>query len=245
MGREASPPADHNNVSRFPDKQTHRLHQDRFHAARCRVTVTGAGLAWVSDRAQVLSPGTLRLLVAHLPSSLAAVVQDRLVASSPVTRLSLPRSERERIIRLSVAHVQALAQAMPTRSTTMVITYAGLGLRIAELLALRVQDVDFLRRAVRSEWQLSPDRKPPDSTHNTKITTDVGVAERGRRVPLRQGQKVRRESLADVAGKRAPLCRSRLPHRRLQAPRSRLSPSRLDFPTVRRPRRDSNARHPL
>jgi len=99
MGREASPPADHNNVSRFPDKQTHRLHQDRFHAARCRVTVTGAGLAWVSDRAQVLSPGTLRLLVAHLPSSLAAVVQDRLVASSPVTRLSLPRSERARITR--------------------------------------------------------------------------------------------------------------------------------------------------
>src|SRR5829696_6043861 len=75
-----------------------------------------------------------------------------------------------------------------------------LRLRIAELVALRVQDVDFLRRAVRSEWQLSPDRKPPDSTHNTKITTDVGVAERGRRVPLRQGQKVRRESLADVAG---------------------------------------------
>ena len=52
-------------------------------------------------------------------------------------------------------------------------------------------------------------------------------------------------SLADVAGKRAPLGRSQLLHRALQAPCLRLSLSRRDFPTVRRPRRDSNARHPL
>jgi integrase len=97
--------------------------------------------AWVSDRAQVLSQGTLRLL----RSIIAAGVQDRLVASSPVIRLSLPRSERARITPLSVAQVQDLAQAMPARSKVMVITHAGLGLRIAELLALRVQDVDFLR----------------------------------------------------------------------------------------------------
>jgi integrase len=37
----------------------------------------------------------------------------------------------------------------------MVITQAGLGLRIAELLALRVQDVDFLRRTVKVESQLT------------------------------------------------------------------------------------------
>jgi integrase len=96
--------------------------------------------AWVSDRSQGLSPGTLLLLVALLRSVFAAAVQDRLVASSPVARLSLAQSERERIVPLSVAQVPALAQAMPTRSKAMVITDAGLGLRIAELLALRVQD---------------------------------------------------------------------------------------------------------
>ena len=41
----------------------------------------------------------------------------------------------------------------------MVITQAGLGLRVAELLALRVQDVDFLRRTVRVEFQTTPDGK--------------------------------------------------------------------------------------
>jgi integrase len=33
----------------------------------------------------------------------------------------------------------------------MIIIQAGLGLRIAELLALRLEDVDFLRRTVRVE----------------------------------------------------------------------------------------------
>jgi Phage integrase family len=73
----------------------------------------------------------------------------------------MPRSEKPRITPLSVIEVQDLASAMPERCRAMVITQAGLGLRIAELLALRVQDVDFLRRTVRIEWQLTPDGKRP------------------------------------------------------------------------------------
>jgi integrase len=115
--------------------------------------------AWVSDRAQVLSPGTLRLLVALLRSVYASAVQDRLVASSPAARLTLPRLERQRLVPLTVAQVRALAMAMPPRCHAMVITHAGLGLRIAELLALRVQDVDFLHRTVNVQWQTSPDGK--------------------------------------------------------------------------------------
>jgi integrase len=60
---------------------------------------------------------------------------------------------------LTVAQVHALAEAMPARCRAMVIAQAGLGLRVAELLALRVEDVDFLRRTVRGEWQTSPDGK--------------------------------------------------------------------------------------
>lgn len=134
--------------------------------------------AWASDRAQVLSPGTLRLLVALLRSVYVAAVEDRLVASSPVTRLSLPRSERERIVPLSVAQVRALVDVMPLRCRAMVITQAGLGLRLGELLALRVQDVDFLRRTVRVEWQTSPDGKhrvPPKTPRSRRTLPLPGV----------------------------------------------------------------------
>jgi integrase len=131
--------------------------------------------AWVSDRAQVLSPGTLRLLVALLRSIYSAAVQDRLVASSPVTRVSLPRSERERVVPLTVPQVRVLVEAMPPRCRAMVITQAGLGLRVAELLALRLEDVDFLHRAVRVEWQTTPDgkRRVPPKTPRSRRTVPL------------------------------------------------------------------------
>jgi len=110
-------------------------------------------------RASVSFPGIVRLAVQTLRSIFNAVVQDRLLARNPVTRLSLPRSEKQRIPPLSVIEVQELADAMPERCRAMVITQAGLGLRVAELLALRVQDVDFLRRTVRVEFQTTPDGK--------------------------------------------------------------------------------------
>ncbi|MCW2960259.1 MAG: integrase family protein [Thermoleophilia bacterium] len=115
--------------------------------------------AWASDRAQVLAPSTLRNLVSLLRSIYASAVLDRLAASSPVVRVALPRHERARVVPLTVEQVQALSDAMPERNRAMVLTQAGLGLRIGELLALRVEDVDFLRRTARVEWQIAPGAK--------------------------------------------------------------------------------------
>ncbi|SDY84756.1 Site-specific recombinase XerD [Modestobacter sp. DSM 44400] len=112
--------------------------------------------AWASDRAQVLAPSTLRSLVSLLRSIYASAVLDRLAPSSPVVRIAFPRYERPRVVPLSVEQVRDLADAMSERHRALVITQAGLGLRIGELLALRVEDVDFLRRAVRIEWQFAP-----------------------------------------------------------------------------------------
>ena len=52
----------------------------------------------------------------------------------------------------------------------MVIAQAGLGLRLGELLALRLEDVDFLRRTVRVEWQTTIDGKHRDATQDTEVT---------------------------------------------------------------------------
>ena len=115
--------------------------------------------AWASDRAQVLAPSTLRNLVSLLRSIYSSAVLDRLAASSPVVRVALPRHDRARVVPLTVEQVLQLAGAMPDRNRAMVITQAGLGLRIGELPALRVDDVDFLRRTARVEWQIAPGAK--------------------------------------------------------------------------------------
>lgn len=127
--------------------------------------------AWASDRARVLAPTTLRNLVSLLRSVYASAVLDRLVSTSPVVRLSLPAAHQARVVPLSVAQVRALADAMPLRNRAMVIAQAGLGLRIGELLGLRVQNVDFMRRTVRIESQLAPgekSRRAPKTPRSTR-----------------------------------------------------------------------------
>lgn len=81
-----------------------------------------------------------------------------------------------------MVQVQQLADAMPARNRAMVVTQAGLCLRIGELLALRVEDVDFLRRAVRVEWQIAPktlersERKTPRSRRTVPLPQVVADA---------------------------------------------------------------------
>ena len=68
-------------------------------------------------------------------------------------RIKLPDATQERIIPLTVEQVEALADAMEPRCRAMIVTQGGLGLRVGELLGLRVEDVNFLARTVRIEYQ--------------------------------------------------------------------------------------------
>ncbi len=127
---------------------------------------------WATDRARVLAPTTVRVLVGLLRSVYASAVADGLVASSPAVRVKLPRHERPRVEPLTVAQVRALADAMPDRTRALVLTQAGLGLRLAELLGLRVGDVDFLRHTVSVTWQLGRDGRtllPPKTPRSRRV----------------------------------------------------------------------------
>ena len=136
--------------------------------------------SWVATlSAEGLAPSTIRLCVRQLASIFNAAALDHLVPTSPVTRLSLPRADDERVVPLIVDQVRALAEAMPDRNRAMVYVQAGLGLRLGELLALRDVDVDFLRRAVRVEHQLERgtrarvDPKTPRSRRTIPLPTMV------------------------------------------------------------------------
>jgi len=109
--------------------------------------------AWITERSLFLAPATLRLLMTLLKAVYNSAVLDRLVAVSPVVRISLPAYEPEKIVPLTVEQVEALADAVPDRCRAMVITQAGLGLRISELLGLRGEDILWLERFVKIEVQ--------------------------------------------------------------------------------------------
>jgi integrase len=109
--------------------------------------------AWVTGRSKVLAPSTVRLLYGHLSAVYTSAVLDRLVGISPVQRIKLPDATQERIVPLTVEQVEALADVVDRRHRAMIITQAGLGLRLGEVLGLRVEDVNFLGRSVRIEYQ--------------------------------------------------------------------------------------------
>jgi integrase len=138
--------------------------------------------AWVTTLARDLAPATVRLQVTMLRSIYAAAVLDRLVGSSPVARVTLPRTERKRVVPLTIEQVRQLAAAVPPRCKAMVLAQAGLGLRLGELLALRQQDVDFLRRSARVEQQLDErtrqrvETKTPRSQRSVPLPAFVGEA---------------------------------------------------------------------
>lgn len=124
--------------------------------------------AWATGRSKVLASSTLANVVYTLSSIFKAAQRDRLIGSTPFVSITLPEATHIRLVPLTVAQVRQLADAVPARCRAMVIVQAGLGLRIGELMALRKQDVNFLKRTVRIEWQI-----PPNGTEREEPKTPL------------------------------------------------------------------------
>jgi integrase len=102
----------------------------------------------------------LRRCTSTLGSVFRAAEIDRVIASSPCQRISLPRRERQQVVPLPTDTVIALAAAMPERLAAMVTVMAGTGLRPGEVAGLTADRVDFLRRTLRVDRQLIQTRPP-------------------------------------------------------------------------------------
>ncbi|GGN41522.1 hypothetical protein GCM10011578_089950 [Streptomyces fuscichromogenes] len=75
----------------------------------------------------------------------------------------------------TVAQVEATDRAMPPYIRAVIVTLAGSGLRIGELLGLKVSDVDFKAGAIRVERQrLQSGTIGPPKTAKSRRTVPVG-----------------------------------------------------------------------
>lgn len=103
--------------------------------------------------AKKLSAGTIRGIY-HVASQLfAAAVDDRLIPRTPCARVRLPALVDDDVVPPTVEQVLAITAALEPRWRPLVVTLAGSGLRIGELLGLEVSHVDFLRRTISVEQQ--------------------------------------------------------------------------------------------
>jgi integrase len=110
-----------------------------------------------------------------LTQVMTAAVDDRMISSTPCRPIRLPKSDDGEVVPPTVEQVTALADAIGDRWRAVVVTLAGWGLRIGELLGLSVSDVDFLRREIRVERQRSQaGALVPVKSKSSRRTVPVG-----------------------------------------------------------------------
>lgn len=116
---------------------------------------------------------------AALAMLLKAAVADGLLAASPMSGLRPPAVPRKTVPVLDQAQLQKLLAAADVRWRPMLLTAVGTGLRQGELLGLRRGHVDFLRRTLAVEEQVtSGNGRPPALTGTLKTPASR------RRLPL-------------------------------------------------------------
>jgi integrase len=108
---------------------------------------------WISDlsreadKGAVLSATVVRRTHLVLSAILADAVRDNLIARNPASGVKLPRMPRKRPVYLTHQQVGALAAAAGDYEG-FVLLLAYTGIRWGEAIALRVADLDMLRRRV-------------------------------------------------------------------------------------------------
>ncbi|MCU7703231.1 tyrosine-type recombinase/integrase [Streptomyces albidoflavus] len=122
-----------------------------------------------------LGPGSVRNVYDVLVRVMTAAVDDKVIASSPCRRITLPAMPDEEVTPPTVAQVEATARVMPPYIRAAIVTLAGSGLRIGELLGLKVSDVDFKAGTIRVDRQrLQSGKIGPPKTAKSRRTVPVG-----------------------------------------------------------------------
>lgn len=111
--------------------------------------------AWVASLSQTLAPATVALVFRYVKVIFDAAVQDQKIAQSPCKGVKLPKRDQPRVEAMSVEDITAVRDALPERLRATVTLAAGAGLRQGEVFGLTLDRVDFLRRHVRVDRQLS------------------------------------------------------------------------------------------
>jgi integrase len=103
--------------------------------------------AWVAELSAIRGPSLVRVTYSVLARILDDAVKDRMLAANPARGVKLPRQAPPRNTYLTATQLDMLAsEAGPYRSLVLLLGVSGL--RWGEAIALRVCDVDFLRRRI-------------------------------------------------------------------------------------------------
>jgi integrase len=126
---------------------------------------------------------------------LAVAVEEGRITQNPAARIQAPRSAPREMNFLSASEVDALSRAVEHRYEALILCLAFTGTRIGEAAALRMKNVDLLRRQVRiveasKEVEGRLHLGPTKNRRNRSVTcpAPVGQARHPRRAVLQPGR---------------------------------------------------------
>ena len=132
--------------------KTHVL--PRWGPVRLAAITHGDVVEWVAELSDTAGESVVRQSLDVLSQALSLAVRDGRLARNVAAGVSRPRRERGRQRFLSHAEVARLVEHCAPPYDVIVKFLAYTGLRFGEMAALRVQDVDLVRRRVRVETNL-------------------------------------------------------------------------------------------
>lgn len=104
---------------------------------------------WMAElKAEGLADSTVYALHRRLSQVFTDAVHDGIVPKSPVSRRTSPGAAKQRPYVATTAQVWGLHDALPDHLRPVVLLGAFAGLRVGEIAALRVKDVDFMRGVI-------------------------------------------------------------------------------------------------
>ena len=105
--------------------------------------------AWIAELQESgLGPAAVHAAHQRFSQIFSDAVLDGLIPKSPASKRTTPPAPEQRPFVATTAQIWALHDAMPEHLRAVVLLGAFAGLRRNELIALRVQDIDFMRGVI-------------------------------------------------------------------------------------------------
>ncbi|MBF4549204.1 site-specific integrase [Pseudoclavibacter sp. VKM Ac-2888] len=145
--------------------------------------------SWMVElKAEGLADSTIYAIHSRLAQILTDAVHDGLLTKTPTSRRTSPPAGKQRPYVASTAQVWALHDAMPEHMRGVILLGAFAGLRVREIAALRVSDVDFMRGIITPAIQWPAEPLKTDESKNA-IPIPAELALELNRVPQKWGSE--------------------------------------------------------
>lgn len=132
--------------------------------------------AWVAVSLKDFEPSYTYALHSRLSQILGDAVHDGVMPRNPCSRRTAPPMGKQKPYVTTTAQVWALHDELPDHLRVAVLLGAFVGLRVSEVAALRVSDVDFIRGVVHpvQQWPAKP-LKTDGSATPVPIPNDLAL----------------------------------------------------------------------